>query len=133
MTPDDFRRLALSLPDTREGAHMQHPDFRAAGRIFATLHQDGERGMVKVSPAQQQQLVQAHPRLFVPANGAWGRQGCTMVWLAMVDAALLCTALTDAWQVAMAQPAAKQAKAKAAVKTKAKAKAKPARRSRKTK
>jgi len=35
--PDDFRRLALSLPDVVESAHMNHPDFRVGGRIFATL------------------------------------------------------------------------------------------------
>ena len=37
MTPDQFRRLALSFPDTSEHSHMGHPDFRAGGKIFATL------------------------------------------------------------------------------------------------
>lgn len=38
LTPDAFRRLALDLPGAIESAHMGHPDFRANGRIFATLH-----------------------------------------------------------------------------------------------
>jgi hypothetical protein len=104
----DFRRLALSMPDAVEGAHQQHPDFRVQGRVFATLHPDGATGMVKLSPLQQQALVRTHPRDFAPANGAWGRAGCTNVNLATVDSDVLTVAMTDAWQLAMAQPAAKQ-------------------------
>jgi hypothetical protein len=37
MTADEFRELALSFAGATEGAHMRHPDFRAHGRIFATL------------------------------------------------------------------------------------------------
>ncbi len=37
MTAAEFRRIALRLPDASEAAHMGHPDFRVAGRIFATL------------------------------------------------------------------------------------------------
>ena len=37
MTVADFRRVALSFPDTEESSHMGQPDFRVGGRIFATL------------------------------------------------------------------------------------------------
>jgi hypothetical protein len=40
MTVDEFRSLALGFPGTVESAHMNHPDFRAGGRIFATLGPD---------------------------------------------------------------------------------------------
>ena len=50
MTADDFRDLALSMPDAVEGAHMGHPDFRVNGRIFATLHADMKFGMVALTP-----------------------------------------------------------------------------------
>ena len=54
MTPDGFRRLALSLPEAIESAHMGHPDFRVGGRIFATLGSpDSSHGMVKLKPDQQ--------------------------------------------------------------------------------
>ena len=33
MTAAEFRRLALSLPEAEEGALMDHPDFRAGGKI----------------------------------------------------------------------------------------------------
>ena len=37
MTPNDFRRIALSLEGAEEGSHMGAADFRVGGRIFATL------------------------------------------------------------------------------------------------
>jgi len=37
VTADDFRRIALELPEASENAHMGHPDFRVRGKIFATL------------------------------------------------------------------------------------------------
>jgi hypothetical protein len=33
MTADDFRNLALSLPEASESAHMGHPDFRVRVRF----------------------------------------------------------------------------------------------------
>ncbi len=30
MTSNEFRRLALSFPETSEKSHMDHPDFRVA-------------------------------------------------------------------------------------------------------
>ena len=127
MTPDEFRRLALALPDAVEGEHMHHPDFRANGRIFATLLPDGERGMVKVSPLRQRELLRDHQRAFAAGSGAWGRQGCTLVRLAEVNAAVLRDALTDAWQVVMAQSPAKSPPAKSRPKPKPKPTAKRAR------
>lgn len=98
MTADDFRRLALKLAGAVEGAHMNHPDFRANGRIFATLYPDGASGMVKLTPEQQQDFVVADQQTFIPASGAWGRQGCTVVQLESADEDRLGEALTLAWQ-----------------------------------
>jgi hypothetical protein len=48
VTLEDFRRLALSFPETSEGTHMEHPDFRVRGKIFAAMCYPDERwGMVK--------------------------------------------------------------------------------------
>src|SRR4051794_12167153 len=85
MTADDFRRLVLAMQGAVESAHMDHPDFRANGRIFATLQADEQRGMVKLTPDEQHEFMRAHPPMFVPASGAWGRQGCTMVQLDAAD------------------------------------------------
>ena len=104
---DDFRRIALGMKDALEGAHMGHPDFRAHGRIFATLHPDQQWGMVKLTPDQQQSLVREDPAAFVPEKGAWGRQGCTAVRLAAVDEDALGAAMTLAWRNSAAKPAAR--------------------------
>jgi hypothetical protein len=81
-----------------ESAHMGHPDFRANGRIFATLYPDNQWGMVKLTPDQQQEFIRANPAIFVPATGAWGRQGSTTVRLDSVDEETLGEALTLAWK-----------------------------------
>ena len=76
MTPDDFRRIALSMPQAAEAAHMGHPDFRVAGTVFATLGwPDGAWAMVKLTTDQQAMLVAAMPRIFQPVSGGWGRRG----------------------------------------------------------
>jgi len=87
-----------------EGAHMGHPDFRANGKIFATLHPDLKTGMVKLTPAQQQTFVRDHPSAFAPENGAWGRQGCTAVRIDAVDNDVLGEAITLAWRNLAATP-----------------------------
>ncbi len=102
MTPAAFRRLALALPDTVEGEHHGHPDFRAHGRIFATLQPARGLGMVRVPLPVQQHLRGAHAAAFEPASGAWGRQGCTMVRLAHADVPTVREALQEAWQFAAA-------------------------------
>jgi hypothetical protein len=98
MTPKAFRRIALGMNGAVEGAHMAHPDFRANGRIFATLYPDNTRGMVKLTPEQQQEFMRASPATFEPASGAWGRQGCTTVRLSAADEATIGEAMTLAWQ-----------------------------------
>jgi hypothetical protein len=101
MTPNDFRKLALSFPETEERAHMNHPDFRVAGKIFATLgFANTDRAMVKVTPVEQEMLVRAEPSVFTPETGAWGRQGCTRVSLKAAKITTIRRALAAAWQLA---------------------------------
>ena len=116
MTLDDFRRLALGFPETSESAHMNHPDFRVGGRIFATLcYPTQEWGMVKLSLEQQQVFVESEPEAFVPVKGGWGRQGCTNVRLAAVKESALQRALGEAWQqAALKKPAQKKVKGRSA-------------------
>jgi hypothetical protein len=99
MTADQFRRLALSLPGASERSHMNHPDFRVGGKIFATLGApDSAWGMVKLTPEQQQRFVRELPEVFVPVKGGWGRQGCTNVSLKTATKAKLSSAMMTAWR-----------------------------------
>jgi len=71
VTANDFRRLALSLPDAEEAAHMGHPDFRVGGKIFATLgYPDAAWGTVGLTPEQQAFFVGAEPKMFVALKAA---------------------------------------------------------------
>jgi hypothetical protein len=105
VTPGRFRRIALGMHGAIEGSHMDHPDFRANGRIFATIYPDNKRGMVKLTPEQQQEFINTDPKTFEPASGAWGRQGCTTVRLSAADEAIVGEAMTLAWQATIKQAA----------------------------
>jgi hypothetical protein len=99
MMPDEFRQLALSLPEASEGAHMGHADFRVRGKIFATLGHPGEGwGMVKLTPAQQAEWVVAHGDVFRPVPGGWGEQGATHVMLSRATEAVARPAMIAAWR-----------------------------------
>jgi hypothetical protein len=94
MTPQQFRKIALSLPGTIESQHMGHPDFRVAGKIFASLGAPSDEwGMVKLTPEQQKAFCDADGNAFQACNGAWGRQGCTYVRLAAVKTTVVRSAL----------------------------------------
>ena len=100
MTRNDFRRLALSFPETEERAHMDHPDFRVAGKVFATLgYPDDGWAMVKLTPVEQEMFVEAQPKVFNPCSGAWGRRGSTNVLLKYARKPTLRRALEAAWRL----------------------------------
>jgi hypothetical protein len=101
VTPTEFRRMALSFPETEARTHMGHPDFRVAGKIFATLgYPDRGSGMVKVTPIEQRMFVEAEPKAFSPCAGAWGRKGSTSVQLSAVKKSTLRRAIAAAWELA---------------------------------
>ncbi|HEX4599864.1 MAG TPA: MmcQ/YjbR family DNA-binding protein [Gemmatimonadales bacterium] len=104
MTADAFRRLALGLPETSEGAHSGHPDFRVRGKIFATLAwPDAAWAMVKLTPEEQEFFIHAEPEAFVPVKGTWGRQGSTNVRLKAGKQPAVRSALVAAWRRAAPQ------------------------------
>jgi hypothetical protein len=99
MTADDFRRLALSLPDAVEGSHHGNPDFRVDGKVFATLAYEKQGfGVVLVGPEEQRALITAAPWVFLPVVGEWGRKGATRVRLADAPEATVEDALRTAWR-----------------------------------
>ena len=80
-----------------EKSHMNHPDFRVAGKIFASLGAPDENwGMVKLTPEQQRGFIEKAPEVFKPCSGAWGRAGATNVYLTSAKASLVRAALDTA-------------------------------------
>src|ERR1044072_6767239 len=99
MTSTEFRRLALSMPHATERAHMEHPDFRVDGKIFATLgYPDEDHGMVILPPDEQKKWIESAPGTFAPAKGAWGKSGSTSVRLDGIDGATLRRVMEIAWR-----------------------------------
>jgi hypothetical protein len=95
---------------------MGHPDFRVAGKVFATLYGESHgRGVLKLTPEQQAEFVEEMPEVFEPVQGAWGRAGMTYIVLDNASEEIMQGALLTAHRnVAMAattkKPVAKRAK-----------------------
>lgn len=99
MTARDFKRIALSLDDTEEGAHMGSVDFRVGGHIFATLASVKQGyGNLMLSPEQQAAFIEEMPDVFLPIAGGWGRMGMTHIRLAEASEDVLRGALVAAWK-----------------------------------
>ena len=99
VTPAEFRRIALSFPEAAESAHQDHPDFRAGGKVFATLgYPEKGYGMVKLPPREQVFFMEAEPEVFATAKGAWGLRGATLVRLRSAKKTSLRRALAAAWR-----------------------------------
>jgi hypothetical protein len=97
MTIDQFRKMALKIPLSVERSHMNHPDFRVAGKIFASLGVPDESwGTVKLTRDQQRAFIEKAPKNFKPSSGAWGRQGYTNVYLPSATATIVRAALDAA-------------------------------------
>jgi len=99
MTADDFRSIALGLPGAVEASHMDHPDFRVGGKIFATLgYPNAGFGVVMVTPQDQDLLMRDHPKTFAAAAGKWGASGSTTVTLRGASKRAVAIALEAAWR-----------------------------------
>jgi len=102
MTPDDFRRIALSLEGAEEGSHMGAADFRVGGHIFATLAAQAQGyGNVMLTPEHQAAFVAEAPDIFIPIPGGWGRNGATHLKLSAANHDLVFGALQIAWKLRM--------------------------------
>jgi hypothetical protein len=99
VTAAQMRKLALSLPETEERSHFEQPDFRVRNKIFAGLSQDETLGTLKLPPELQAALIEAHPDVFFPAAGAWGRSGWTRVTLSNAKLDLLRPLVREAWRL----------------------------------
>ena len=100
MTESEFRKIALSLPETIEKSHVGHPDFRVkGGKIFATLGYPDEGFAVLILTADQQgELMGRYPEMFEPVKGGWGKRGSTQVFLGPAKRKVIESAMKIAWQ-----------------------------------
>jgi len=97
LTIDTARQLALSLPEAAEAPHNGRPSFRVRGKIFCVLHPKDKRAVLKLSEVDQSVFDDYNPSVFHPVEGAWGRQGWTVVELPKIKKEVFREALLSAW------------------------------------
>ncbi len=93
---EQIRRLALALPEVVEQDHHGRPSFRVAGRIFATLWDEGHMNVMLDEPGIHT-AVQGSPG--VSQEFWWGKRlRAVQVDLSRADEAMARELLTDAWE-----------------------------------
>jgi hypothetical protein len=92
------RQAALTLPEVEEYRHFHLPAFRVNKKIFATIHEDKNFMMVKLSPIDQSVFCSFNKEIIFPVPGGWGRHGSTFIDLKKVKKNLFKDALTTAWK-----------------------------------
>jgi hypothetical protein len=99
MSPQDFLRLALSLPEAALGRHQGGADIRVAGKIFASpADRPGGTAVLGLTPDQSELVCEAEPAVFQPVKGRGGARGWTRLIVAAADEATAQSALWMAWR-----------------------------------
>jgi hypothetical protein len=105
MTPDDFRRIALSMPEATEVYRRGHSEFRVERRTFASLGGPADTvATLNLTSEQQAVFMHAAPRAFVSVPGGWGRLGSTNVVLAFAKETMVESAVEAAWRNVAPKP-----------------------------
>ena len=98
MTPAAFRRLALSLPRAIESSHMDHPDFRVGGKIFATLGPMKAGGWSSSLPLSKPPSSSPTPTSLKPFPTPGAPQAQTKVHLKPATKAVVTPAVVAAYE-----------------------------------
>lgn len=96
-TEDDVRRIALSLPGTRERPSYGTPSFRVQDKLFARVHeQPGILVLWRPSIEDRDALVSAEPDTFFTTPHYLGHPS-VLLRLPAVDGRELHELLVEAW------------------------------------
>lgn len=98
ITVEAARKIAIALPEVNEYEHWERPAFRVKKKIFLTLWPVEKRAVVKLSPEDQSVFCYFDKAIFYPVQGAWGRQGWTMIELKKVRKDMFKDAVTLSWR-----------------------------------
>ncbi len=101
MTVDEFRALALSLPQSIEKPHFERASFRVdapRGKTIATLLEADATANVFLTVEEQEMLISAEPQIFSKVPNKWGDKGATTMALAKLDETTALSALKMSWR-----------------------------------
>jgi predicted DNA-binding protein (MmcQ/YjbR family) len=94
---NNFRKLALSFPETTEESHFEKTSFRVKRKIFATYDDINKRACIKLSEIDQDIFSLADKSIIFPVDNKWGKQGWTLIEMKKVRKELFVDALTIAY------------------------------------
>jgi hypothetical protein len=94
-TLSDFRRIALSMPETEELNGMGYPNFRTGRKSFAAI--EDTMAVIRLTRDQQAAFIVTAPEVFAPDSSGWGRLGSTVIRLEVADEATVQVAVATAW------------------------------------
>ena len=101
MTRDDFRRIALNLPEATETDDEGTVHFRVCGRAFARLPaRDTGWADVLLSRRDAALCGAGEPEIFAPLPSTWLRTGYTQINLRKAGEHTVRSALHAAWREA---------------------------------
>src|SRR5580704_9040248 len=99
MTDEDFRQLALGLPEASEGEHEGCATFKVRGRRFASLGWPAPSQVsLALGPEELELLLAACPDAIERAAGGWGRRGHCRLNLTAADDATIRSIAVMAWR-----------------------------------
>ena len=116
-TPEDVRKIALSLDGVTEIDHFKRPAYRTTKRIFAVMRPDGL--YLNLPDERKEFLFEAEPKTFV--KYMWGKTANVIVQIDRVSKKELEALIREAWthNLPPVKPAKSLAKKKAKKKTSA--------------
>ena len=97
VSTEAFRKLALQFEESSESPHFEKTSFRVKKKIFATMDVKNKRVVLKLDEVNQSVFSAFDKTIIYPVNGAWGKQGWTILELSKVRTDLLKDALRVAY------------------------------------
>jgi hypothetical protein len=97
ITFDEFRALALSLPEVTQEPHFEKTSFRVNKKIFATYDVVTKIACLKLSDIDQDVFCLINQKMIYPVTNKWGKQGWTLFELDKIDSAIFEDALRTAY------------------------------------
>ena len=95
---EEYQKLALSFPETKEEKHFEIPSFRFKNKIFATYWTKEDKAMLRLSPEDQDVFCSIDNKIFCAVDGYWGKQGATFVNLKLVKKSMFKDALRCSYE-----------------------------------
>lgn len=70
---ETFKTLALAFPEVTEEPHFEKTSFRIKKKIFATIDEKNNRGVLKFTEIDQSVFCASSEIFFYPIPNKWGK------------------------------------------------------------